>query len=611
MSLTDEQQHVVECADGFNMVCALPGSGKTHTSISITERIIELSSSYSVVMVTFTKAAAKEMQGRVNYQMGKGSPVSKDVVQCSTFHSLILKQWRDYRPGFKLLMGPIQASFVNRALNNVEFEGNYEDAMTVIEFYGQMLHPKQDNGSSSEGWDLYNKYVELVRANKFLDFQMVFRNVILGMREGVLPPLPFTHMICDEFQDTDNVQYAWIKEHAKKGIKVTTVGDDDQSIYGFRGSEGYAVMKRFQDEFDAIGHVLSMCFRCKPEILAAAQKVVEINEDRVPKDMKAFAEPGGEVHIYGSEINDQETQRVLDILEEHEGQEFAILARNNRQLDEIEGALKNKGIKYNRENNDNFWELPQVDSFLKILYSIAKPYDTRYINEVLGFLEEDEEEIAKATKLAKRSRGFFAIPATNIEMCRPTTKYLHKIFIQLGSDTEDEEMIRKRMDTLINIIADAKGKKDGQGLAVAKAVKNILVKFGKGSLHERIDDMVYRLRPKREKDESEMSEEDKDRAVENARIEAENRPKVTLSTFHGSKGLEWPNVILAGVSDGVMPSPKCTSFEEERRLLYVGMTRAENRLYMLWSRRPSVYLLEAFPLMFEQFLVGKEDDNAA
>lgn len=591
MSLTNEQQSVVQSADGFNLVCALPGSGKTHTSVSVADAILKLSDSYYVGMVTFTKASAKEMSERVRKQIGGGVALSENKLKCSTFHSFALEQWRNYKPEFVLIIGTKQTNIINRALNNSQFNGDYEDACKVLDFYGQQLFPKPIAKDTSHTWDLYQTYVQIIASSSGLDFSMIFRNIILAMRDNKITPLPFTHLLCDEFQDTDNIQYAWLQEHAKKGIKITAVGDDDQSIYGFRHSKGYAVMKQFQDDYQAVEHVLSTCFRCRPEILTAAQKIVEFNEDRVPKDMEAHAGAGGEVYIYGFESRDSEAEQVLEILSDHAGEEFAILARNNIQLDLIEGILKTKDIEYNRKIKNGFWELPQVDSFLKILYSIADPYDVRYISEVLGFLEENEEEIVTLTKESRESQGFFAISDSVLENCRPSTKQLHKLFFQIGSDTDDEDMIRKRMDTLINLIADAKGKKDGKGLAAAKAVKDILVKHGEGSLHERINDIVYRLKPKFEK-------EFKDNV--------EDEPKITLSTLHGSKGLEWRNVIILGVSGGTLPSSKSISWDEERRLLYVGMTRAEQRLYMLYNEMPSEFLVEAFPNMFPE--IPEEED---
>jgi superfamily I DNA/RNA helicase len=593
MSLTEEQQGVVRCADGFNLVCALPGSGKTHTSVSVADAILKLSDSYSVGMVTFTKASAMEMTQRVKDRIGGDIFISQDKVKCSTFHSFVLEQWRNYKPGFVLIIGTKQSNIINRALNNSKFEGSYEDACQVLDFYGQQLYPQPVAKDASNTWDLYQTYFQIIMSTSGLDFSMIFRNVILAMRENKIPVLAFTHLLCDEFQDTDNIQYAWLQEHASRGVKITAVGDDDQSIYGFRHSQGYAVMKKFQDEFKAVGHVLSTCFRCRPEILDAAQKVVEFNEDRVHKDMASHADLGGEVHIYGFESKNSEAEKVIELLYEHEGEEFAILARNNSQLDLVEGILKAKDIEYNRKIKSGFWELPQVDSFLKILYSIAAPYDVRYINEVLGFLEEDEEEIVILTKESRENQGFFAISDNVLENCRATTKQLHQFFIMIGYDTEDQEMIRKRIDTLINLIADAKGKKDGNGLAAAKAVGNILVKHYEGSLHERIDDIVYRLRPKFEKESNEKEE---------------NSPKITLSTLHGSKGLEWRNVIVLGVSEGTFPSSKSTSLDEERRLLYVGMTRAEQRLYMLYNGIPSEFLVEAFPNMFSEVFEDAEED---
>ena len=119
MSLTEEQQGVVRCADGFNLVCALPGSGKTHTSISVAEKILELSDRYSVGMVTFTKASAMEMTQRVKDRIGGGISMPEDKVKCSTFHSFVLEQWRNYKPGFVLIIGTKQSNITTRNLKVV------------------------------------------------------------------------------------------------------------------------------------------------------------------------------------------------------------------------------------------------------------------------------------------------------------------------------------------------------------------------------------------------------------------------------------------------------------------------------------------------------------
>ena len=591
MSLTEEQQGVVDLADGFNMVCALPGSGKTHTSISVTEAIINKAEHYSVGMVTFTKASAEEMNLRVTKVIGGGKELPKNQVKCSTFHSFALEQWREFAPKFTLLIGTKHSNIVNKALNNSIFEGDYEEASRVLDFYGQQLFPKPIKNDTSNTWDLYETYVKIVKASKSLDFSMIFRNVILAMHENKIAPLPYTHLLCDEFQDTDNMQYAWLQQHAKKGVKITTVGDDDQSIYGFRNSKGYAVMRQFQMEFKAVEHVLTMCFRCRPEILSAAKKIIEFNEDRVLKNMESHLEPGGEVYICACESKDSEVEKIIKLLNEHQGEEFAILARNNYQLDLIERVIRMKGIEYNRKTKNGFWELPQIKPFLNILYAIVNPYDVRYIGEMLRFFEEDEDEIIILFKESIESGGFFAISDRVLDNCRTSTQALHKQIYIIGTDTHDEAMIKAQMDTLVELISDAKDKKNSKDLVVVKTVINLLVKHGEGSLQERIENIVHRLKPKSKQEVNDNEE---------------NEPKVTLSTLHGSKGLEWRNVIILGVSDGTLPSPKSSSDEEERRLLYVGMTRAEQCLYMLYNGMPSEFLVEAFPQMFSEEEV--EDD---
>lgn len=583
MSLTEEQQNVVRFADGFNLVCALPGSGKTHASVSVADAILKLSDSYSVGMITFTKASAMEMVERVKDRIGGGISMSEDKVKCSTFHAFVLSQWRNYKPKFVLIIGIDQSNIIKRALNQSQFKGGFDEACQAIDFYGQQLYPQPPIEDTSHSWDLYQCYVGIIESRKGLDFSMIFRKVIIGMRENKIPILPFTHLLCDEFQDTDDIQYAYLQEHAKKGVKITAVGDDDQSIYGFRNSKGYEIMKKFQVDYQAIGHTLSTCFRCRHEILIAAKQVIEFNKDRVQKDMQTHSNAHGEVYISGSASNDSEAEKIIKLLYKHENEEFAILARNNSQLDLIEGLLKIKAIDYDRKVKSGFWELPQVDSLLKILFSIINPHDTRYINEVLGFLEENEDEIVILTKASRKNEGFFAISEDVLKNCRPTTKQLYKIFIMIGNDTTDEDMIRKRMDTILKLTADAKNKKNGKGLAAVTAVRDILVKHYEGSLHERINDIVYRLKPKF-----------KNKCDE----EEENRPKITLSTLHSAKGLEWRSVIILGVSEGVLPSKKSTSEAEERRLLYVGMTRAEQRLYLFYNKIPSKFLVEAFPHMF-------------
>jgi DNA helicase-2/ATP-dependent DNA helicase PcrA len=588
MSLTEDQARVLDFADHYNMVCALPGSGKTHTSIALCQKILSLDPSYSVALVTFTKDAAKELKDRVNRLCGD-SAVGR--VEARTFHSYALEQWRQKYKAFKLIIGTEATNYVNRAVKMSTYKGAYGDAGAAIDFYGQQLYPVKPQKDPDNTWALYQAYDKLIKNVKGLDLSMVCRNVRLGMLSEEIKPLNYTHMIIDEFQDTDDVQYAWLKAHGEAGIKITVVGDDDQSIYGFRNSKGYEALKQFQEGFDAIGHVLSICFRCKPEILLAAQTVIEFNEERVPKKMLSHCEPGGEVRITQVGNSQEELVKVYEILKQKVGERWAILARNNVQLDSIQGYLSQMNVEVEREDSSSFWDIIEVNCFMKLLYSIRYPYNSKYLNEVLGFLEEDEDLIMEICKKAKKDGGFMMVTPQD-RLWRPTTVNIHKSWAQIGQNTENEEMIRKRMATIMNWIRDAKGKtktnKEGKllGLAAANAVANMVAIHGEGDLHERIDSIIYRLRPKPEKEDEDNEEKE--------------GPLITLKTLHGSKGLEYPNVIIVGVNEGLLPSSKCSSVDEERRLLYVGMTRAELYLHMLCFGTPSEFLQQSFPGQFEK-----------
>ena len=588
MSLTDDQARVVTFADEYNMVCALPGSGKTHTSMSLCERILEIDPSYKVVMVTFTRSAATELLERVLKKCGKSAEGRVDV---RTFHSLALEQWRNKQKAFKLVVGTEAINYSFRAAANSTYSGAREDIPMVLDKYGQQLYPAKPIKDPDNTWGLFEAYTKILKSNRALDLAMVCRNVRLGMINKEIPPIDTTHMIIDEFQDTDDVQFAWLIAHGDSGIKITVVGDDDQSIYGFRNSKGYTGLVNFQKHYNAIGHVLSICFRCKSEVLLAAKTVIEFNNERVPKNMESNAGTGGGVYIHQLENSDYELHKVVELIKLNASEEWAILARNNTQLDSVAAALGEHEIEFTRDDNKSFWDIPEVNLFLKLLYSLLNPYDSRYLNEVLGFIEEDEDLITQICKKAKKSHGFMVVEPIEKEW-RPVTIEMHKRWNYIGSDTEDEGMIEKRIKTIVTWLITAKkgwgfdkhNQPKGRGHSAVRTVAGFITVNGEGSLHERLSGLVYKLRPKTKETEGEQEEKIK--------------PLVTLKTLHSSKGLEWPNVMIVGVNNGTLPSNKATCVDEERRLLYVGMTRAQSILHLLTFGKPSEFLTESFPSQF-------------
>ncbi|MBW8191285.1 ATP-dependent helicase [Neiella marina] len=569
LSLTKDQARVVRFADGYNLVCALPGSGKTHTNMEVCRQILTANSSYEVIMVTFTNAAAGEMRTRLSKKL-PARLASR--VKVGTFHSLALEQYKQIRQP-KLLIGPEQSNVIIRAMRLSGYDGKFEDGVAAIEHFGAMLRPLPKSGRSGD-WALYEAYQKIVKSLGKQDFNMIFRAVRLGMELGDIQPFGQSHLLVDEFQDTDNVQYAWIRKHGQSGTKITVVGDDDQAIYGWRGSKGYEVMQMFQTDFDAVGHVLSTCFRCRPEVLLASKKVIEFNTERVAKPMTAKLKPGGTVSIKGFADQDKQAEGVVSLVQQ-EGQ-WAIIARNNSHLDYIEGVLRAHGIAAARLGGKSFWDNPEANCFLKLLHCLRFPQSTNYLNEVLGWLEEDEDTIAAICRDAKRYKGFGHVKESSRGDWRPTTTRFQQYWERIARNTEDGDMISKRMKTLVNWCREAKGGEVDQGLGRAAAIADLIARNAEGSLHERIDGLLTVLSRQQSTDKK------------------ENAARVTIATLHSSKGLEFENVIIANCNKGTLPSDKSDVVSEERRLLYVGMTRAIEQLHICYYKQMSPFLEEAF-----------------
>ena len=204
------------------------------------------------------------------------------------------------------------------------------------------------------------------------------------MDEEKIKPYYGTHLLVDEFQDTDRAQYEWIKQHAKTGMITTVVGDDDQSIYGFRNAEGYAGMMRFKTDFNAQLISLPINYRCAPEILYPAARLINQNKERVEKDITAFQKPGGKVEILNFATRDDEIDAFVETVKDNPNS-WAILGRTNKILDIVELYLKDEGVNYRRTAGSDFWDKKITGVYLGTLVSIVKQ-DWTMIASTLHFI---------------------------------------------------------------------------------------------------------------------------------------------------------------------------------------------------------------------------------
>jgi superfamily I DNA/RNA helicase len=571
MSATEQQQGAIDNAENYNLIVSLAGSGKSYTLIQMAKRILKKNSNAKITFVTFTNLSTKDMKKKLSETFTVSEQLNFTV---STFHALFLNQSRGYVKG-RLLVGGAQENMVSRAKRSAGYDDDSLDvdaAVGVIEYYNSKLNPAEHQDSGY--WDLFCEYKALKKKHFKFDLDDATRVVCNGLKDKTIGPIDTDYLLVDESQDMDSNQSIWVNEHAKTGIKVSLVGDDDQAIYSWRSGQKVSAKKTmldFKKQFKADIHILSKCFRCRPEILGAAQKLIEKNKERIPKNMMSAKDKGGVVKLHELKNQEEQYEKVIEMIKKAP-KGWSILSRNNRYLKDFHTILLSEGIEAKLLGGKNIWDEPKVDSLLKLLYTIRFLDDNKFLHEVLGYLEEDENVIDDCLMKAKKCKGFVNIESELFYRVG-TDKFLN-FLRQDTTPTTSYDLIKDRVFSLLSIIGQAQNKTDDQ-LPLEKFILNLLL-TGKGNWHDRIDTILKKLnRNDYEKEETDKEKEE--------RIEAE-KYIVQLATFHGSKGLEWEKVILLDFISGIMP-PKDTielkKIEEERRLAYVGFTRAEEELHIM------------------------------
>lgn len=565
MSYTPDQQKLIDAADGFNLACALPGSGKTHTLVGVTEKILDVNPSHRVLVVTFTNAAVNEMRARLQRSLA-AALVRKTRV--STFHSLFLEQAKAHMVG-SLVVGPAQSALIIRALRSVGSPMEFMEASEVIERHARNPRMAMRRDESA----VVMAYEGLKKTYQQYDLNDATRKALALTAAGQIPPVAETHILVDEFQDVDDMQLGWVVLQGQAGRKVTVVGDDDQSIYGWRGSAGYAAMKTFQEAFNAEGHLLSVCFRCRPEILALAKTLVEHNTNRIPKVMRANKAKGGAVRIHQCADRQAQTMRVAEVVREFPGQ-WAVLARGNANLQRLQMELEAEGIPTMMMGGKPLWDDVRVNGYLKVLHTVRNPDKPRYLHDALGYLTEREEVINDIVK--RSNRGLIGLMESRDARWDSPTARLIAGLPGWQPNTVNEQEIRNRLAQILAIARDGVTPetydKDEPYKMAKEEVVNGIIERAEGSWHERLDRLLDILtRPKTKE------------------VKKEEPGKVTLCTFHSSKGLEWRNVAIVDLTDTQVPLIKESEtrsttdlLEEERRLFFVAMTRAEERLELMY-----------------------------
>ncbi|MEM7406697.1 MAG: DNA helicase II [Pseudomonadota bacterium] len=602
--LNDAQRDAVTCTDAHALVLAGAGSGKTRVLV---HRIAWLMATgealgHNVLAVTFTNKAAGEMRGRIESMLMR--PVGGMWV--GTFHGLAHRLLRSHTQeaglpeGFQI----IDADDQMRALRRLVREMDLDEARWQPRQVQSYINGRKDDGLRAKHIDpagdffiermvqIYAAYEELCERGGLVDFaELLLRaHELLRDRPDVLAHYQqrFRFLLVDEFQDTNAIQYAWLRLLAGRQAQMFCVGDDDQSIYGWRGARIENIHQFGRDYEGVQTFRLEQNYRSTGHILGAANSLIANNSGRLGKNLWTDDSDGEPVKRYSAFNEVDEARfvagRILHWKEQgNRGDECAILYRVSAQSRMFEEALLANAIPYRVFGGMRFYERAEIKDALAYLRLIGNPGDDtafeRAINTPTRGIGTRTVEVLRERARAARSSlwdGALACLADNAMTARASGAV--KRFMDLIGAMRDElagmdlhEQVRRVIET--SGLIEFHGKEKGErGVARVENLTELVAAARQfGNELDDGDDPVLEF-------------------LAHAALEAGDEQSanvqdpVSLMTLHSAKGLEFPTVFLCGLEEGLFPHQRSleepAQLEEERRLCYVGMTRAKQELYL-------------------------------
>jgi DNA helicase II / ATP-dependent DNA helicase PcrA len=615
-SLNLQQYEAVTTIDGPVAVFAGAGSGKTRV---ITYRIVNLLDEgipiTNILAVTFTNKAANEMKDRIQGVV----KIDHKKLWIGTFHSICLRILRQsgkaisLQPDFTVFDEEDSLALIKDCMKESNIDIKRVNPRTVSKTISDSkvaLVSAQDYPNvAGTGYfvdivsNVYALYEKRLRENNALDFDdLIYETVMLFQKEpSVLDQYQelFKHILVDEYQDVNAVQYELLRLLANKYRNIFVVGDDDQSIYAFRGADP-TYMLRFRQEYpDAKVIKLEENYRCSQMILNAAHCVVQNNEKREEKKLWTSNDKGTPVKLVVCSNEKDEAQKTVQLIQERiktqkrSYDDFVVLYRINAASRNFEEALMADDIPYQLVGGYRFYQRKEVKDFIAYLRIINNPDDRVSINRVINYPKRNIGAvfIRKIEKMAHEDQCSF------YTACHHLLK--KKEAVARG---------RKGLQEFIDVVeAGRKLLQTGTLLDVAKLVyekTNIPSMIETEYAEDIAKDKVANLRELLSAIHDFEEKYDGNEPVLQAFLAQvslftdldhmdQNQARVTLMTIHSVKGLEFPIVFMAGMEEGLFPhylsNCKQNALEEERRLCYVGFTRAKTELYLSYAMNRELY----------------------
>ncbi|WP_407271317.1 DNA helicase PcrA [Radiobacillus sp. PE A8.2] len=614
--LNEQQRKAVQHTDGPLLIMAGAGSGKTRV---LTHRIAYLLnekdvSPRSILAITFTNKAAREMKDRVHRLVGAESA----QIWVSTFHSMCVRILRreidriGISSNFTILDGGDQLTAVKQVVKELNIDPKKYDPRAMLNAISSAKNElvtheeftkKAGDFYQQQVAKVYERYQKKLRKNQSLDFDdLIMQTIVLFQRvPEVLEYYQrrFHYIHVDEYQDTNRAQYTLVKQLANRFQNLCVVGDSDQSIYAWRGADIGNILSFEKDYPSASVVLLEQNYRSTKSILNAANKVIERNPSRKPKKLWTDNEDGQKITYYQAATEQEEglfiAERIkeLHLSKDLHYQDMAILYRTNAQSRAIEETFMKANIPYQMVGGTKFYDRKEIKDMLAYLRLICNPNDdlsfVRVVNEpkrgvgktsvekLQAFAAEHDISLYQAVQEVDFT-GVSAKAANELAkfgaMIRDWTKQQEFL---TATDLVEEVLKRTGYEEMLLNERSIEAASRLENLEEFKTVTNHFEKTAEEdkSLIAFLTDLALISDLDRMDDDEEAND------------------KVTMMTLHAAKGLEFPIVFLIGMEENVFPHSRSlmeeAEMEEERRLAYVGITRAERQLFLTHAQMRTLY----------------------
>lgn len=615
-SLNTEQQQAVRHTDGPLLIMAGAGSGKTRV---LTHRIAYLIDekevpSTNILAITFTNKAAREMRYRVGQLIGPEA----GSMWVSTFHSMCVRILRrdieriGYSRNFTIIDGTDQRSVMKQILKNLNLDPKQYDPRAMLHQISnaknELITPESFAANTGNYYEqkvaeVYQAYQKMLRKNQVLDFDdLIMETIHLFQR---VPEVlhyyqrRFQYVHVDEYQDTNKAQYSLVKQLANRYQNLCVVGDSDQSIYRWRGADIQNILSFEKDYPNAKVIYLEQNYRSTRSILDAANHVINHNLGRKPKKLWTENDAGNKILYYQGESEREEaffvTEKIQELIASNEftPEDIAVLYRTNAQSRAVEDTLMKANMNYQVVGGLKFYERKEIKDLLAYLRLIANP--------------DDDISFERVVNVPKRGIG-----AASVEKLRDYGVKHDLSLFQVIDEVGQTGVSKRAQNALIafqTFMSQLIQQQDF--LTATDMVEQVLEQTSYEEMlkQEKSLEAQSRLENISEfltvtQDFEKNAEEDKtlvsfltDLAliadIDRVDEEEEQEEAVTLMTLHSAKGLEFPVVFLIGMEENIFPHSRTLMDEEEmaeeRRLAYVGITRAEKRLFLTHANMRTLY----------------------